>query len=167
MFFWNYLAIPKTWITSMFGSTFNNYFNVFHVNLFAKKTRFDPHNIIKVYLFLNSFFQEFYTQKLGYKLKFGSWIEFAQLDKSLKTKPDLCKYEKLKLWHFSIIYLTLHDRNHELGFCDRFPNFKKLRIKFNVVYNNSWDILSQNFVKDIFVTITLCENKVPSSLQDF
>ena len=27
-------------------------------------------------------------QKRGYKLKFGSWIEFAQLDKFLKTKPD-------------------------------------------------------------------------------
>ena len=65
-------------------------------------------------------------KKLGYKLKFGSWIEFAkQLDKFLKTKPDsgfLCKYEKLKLWHFCVIYLTAHDRNHELDFCDRFPN---------------------------------------------
>ena len=39
-------------------------------------------------------------QKLGYKLKFGSWIEFAQIDKFLKIKPDsgfLSKYEKLKL----------------------------------------------------------------------
>ena len=29
--------------------------------------------------------------------------EFAQLDKFLKVKPNsgfLCKYEKLKLWHF-------------------------------------------------------------------
>ena len=67
-------------------------------------------------------------QKLGYKLNFGSWIEFAlQLDKFLKIKPDsgfLCKYEKLKLWHFCVIYLTVHDRNHKLDFCDRFPNLK-------------------------------------------
>ena len=36
-------------------------------------------------------------QKRGYKLKFGSWTEFAQLDQSLKIKPDsgfLCKYMK-------------------------------------------------------------------------
>ena len=36
-------------------------------------------------------------QKRRYKLKFGSWIEFAQLDQSLKIKPDsgfLCKYMK-------------------------------------------------------------------------
>ena len=59
-------------------------------------------------------------QKRGYKLNFGSWIEFAlQLDKFLKIKPDsgfLCKYEKLKLWHFCVIYLAVHDRNHELDF---------------------------------------------------
>ena len=40
-------------------------------------------------------------QKLGYKLKFGPRIEFAQeLDKFLKIRPGsgfLCKYETLKL----------------------------------------------------------------------
>ena len=62
-------------------------------------------------------------QKPGYKLKFGSWIKFPQLDKSLKIKSDsgfLCKYEKLKLWNFCVIYLTVHDQNHD--FWDRFPN---------------------------------------------
>ena len=58
-------------------------------------------------------------QNLEYKSKFGSWIEFAQqLDKFLKIKPYsgfLCKYEKLKLWHFCVIYLTVHDRNYELN----------------------------------------------------
>ena len=58
-------------------------------------------------------------QNLEYKSKFGSWIEFAQqLDKFLKIEPDsgfLCKYEKLKLWHFCVIYLTVHDRNYELN----------------------------------------------------
>ena len=66
-------------------------------------------------------------QKLGCKLKFGSWIEFPQLDKFLKIKPDsgfLCKYEKLKLWHYCVIYLTVHDRNHELDFYDRYPSLK-------------------------------------------
>ena len=66
-------------------------------------------------------------QKLGHKLKFGSWIELAQLDKSSKIKPDsdfLCKYEKLKLWHFCVIYLTVHDWNHELDFCARFTSLK-------------------------------------------
>ena len=67
-------------------------------------------------------------QKLGYKLKFGSWIEFAQqLDKFLKFKPDsgfLCKYEQLKLWYFCVIYLAVYDWNHELDFCDRFPSLK-------------------------------------------
>ena len=66
-------------------------------------------------------------QKRGYKLKFGSWTEFPQLDKPLKIKPDsgfLCKYEKLKLWHFCVIYLTVLDQNHELDFCDRLPNLK-------------------------------------------
>ena len=97
------------------------------VNLFAKKPRFDPHNIINVYLFLNSYSQELYKQKPRYKLKFGSWIKFAQLDKLWKIKPDsvfVSKYEKLKLRHFCVIYLTVHDRNHELDFCDRFPNLK-------------------------------------------
>ena len=65
-------------------------------------------------------------QKLGYKLKFGSWIKFTQeLDNFLKIKPDsglLCKYETIKLWHFCVIYSTVHDWNHELDFCDRFPN---------------------------------------------
>ena len=42
------------------------------VNIFAKKPRFDPHNIINVYLFLNSYSQELYKQKPRYKLKFGS-----------------------------------------------------------------------------------------------
>ena len=95
--------------------------------------------------------------KSGYKLKFGSWIEFAELDKFLKLKPDsgfLCKYEILKLWHFFVIYLTVHDRNHELNFCERFPNLKKIRINLNVVSNDSWDGLGQTFVKHIFVTIT-------------
>ena len=67
-------------------------------------------------------------QKLGYKLKFGSLIKFTQqLDNFLKIKPDsdlLYKYETLKLWHFCVIYSTVHDWNHELDFCDRFPNLK-------------------------------------------
>ena len=67
-------------------------------------------------------------QNLEYKSKFGSWIEFAQqLDKFLKIKPYpgfLCNYEKLKLWHFCVTYLTVHDRNDELDFCDKFPNLK-------------------------------------------
>ena len=67
-------------------------------------------------------------QKLGYRLKFGSWIDIAQhLDKFLKIKPGsgfLCKYETLKLSHFCVIHLTVHDRNHELDFYDRFLNLK-------------------------------------------
>ena len=35
-------------------------------------------------------------QKRGYKLKFGSWIEFAQLDKFLKIKPDSGFYANMK-----------------------------------------------------------------------
>ena len=67
-------------------------------------------------------------QKLGYILEFGPWIEFAQeLDKFLKFRPGsgfLCKYETLKLWQFCVLYLTVHDRSHELDFCDRFLNLK-------------------------------------------
>ena len=83
-----------------------NYFIVwlrFPYQSICKKPRFDRHNIIKVYLFLNSFFQEFYIQKLGDNIKIWFMNEFAQLDKFLKVKPNsgfLCKYEKLKLWHF-------------------------------------------------------------------
>ena len=36
-----------------------------------------------------------------------------------------------------------------------------------MAFNNSRDILGQNFVKHLFVTVTLNENKVPSSFQDF
>ena len=66
-------------------------------------------------------------QKLGYKFKFGSWIEFAQLDKFFKIKPDsgfLWKYETLKLGRFCVIYLAVHDWNHKLDFSDRFPHLK-------------------------------------------
>ena len=67
-------------------------------------------------------------QKLGCKLKFNSWIEFAQqLDKLLKIKPGsgfFSKCETLTLWHFCLIYLTVHDRNYELNFCDRLLNLK-------------------------------------------
>ena len=41
----------------------------------SKKRRFDPNNIIKVYLFLNSFSSEFYVQNLEYDLKFGSRVD--------------------------------------------------------------------------------------------
>ena len=67
-------------------------------------------------------------QKLGYNLKFGSWIEFAQqLDKFLKIEPGsdfLCKYETLEIWYFCVIYLTVHHWNHEFDFCGRFLNLK-------------------------------------------
>ena len=49
-------------------------------------------------------------------LKFGLEFKFAQLDEFLKIKLDtgsICKYEKLKLWHFCEIYLAVHDGIHE------------------------------------------------------
>ena len=36
---------------------------------------------------------------------------------------------------------------------------KTLRIKFNVVCNNSWDILGEKFVKHIFLTTALGKKK--------
>ena len=45
------------------------------------------------------------------------------------------------------IYLTVHDGNHELDLSDRVPNENE----FKVVYNSSWNISSENFVKHIFV----------------
>ena len=42
-------------------------------------------------------------------------------------KPDsgsICKYEKLKLWHSCEIYLTIHDEDHEIDFCDKIRNKK-------------------------------------------
>ena len=77
--------------------------------------------------------------KLECELKFSLEFKFSQLDKFLKIKLDsgfICEYEKLNLWHFCEIHLTVHDRNHEPDFCDRIPNEKKSRIKFNVVCNN-------------------------------
>ena len=85
-------------------------------------------------------------------------FEFAKLDVFLKFKPDsgsICKYEKLKLWHSCDISLMVHVGNHKIDFCDRVPNEKRLRIKFNVVCNCSWDISSEKFIKHIFVKITL------------
>ena len=102
--------------------------------------------------------------------KFECELKFAKLDLFLKIKPDsgsICKFENLKLWQSCEIYLTVHYGNHEIDFCDRVPNEKKLRIKFNVVCNSSWDILSENFVKHIFVKIILNKNKIPSSFQNF
>ena len=101
-------------------------------------------------------------QKLEFELKFSLEFKFAQLDKFLKIKLDsgsICEYEKLKLWHFCEIYLTVHDSNHEPDFCDRIPNEK------NQGSNLTWSVTisGQNFVKHIFVAINLSKNKVPSS----
>ena len=64
--------------------------------------------------------------------RFISWIQIwfvnfksAKLDIFLIIKSDsgsICKYEKLKIWHSCEIYLTVHDGNYELDFCDRIPN---------------------------------------------
>ena len=54
-------------------------------------------------------------------------FKFAKLDIFLKIKlgsVSICKYEKLKLWHSREIYLTVHNENHEIDFCDRVPNEK-------------------------------------------
>ena len=86
--------------------------------------------------------------------KFECEVKFAQLDIFLKIKPDagsICKFDQLNLWHSREIYLTMRDGNHEIDFCDRVPNKKKLKIKFNVVCSSSWDISSENFVKHIFI----------------
>ena len=60
----------------------------------------------------------------------------AKLDIFLKMKPNsgsMCKYEELKLRHSGEIYSTVRDWNH---FYDRVLNEKKLRVKFNVVFNS-------------------------------
>ena len=83
-------------------------------------------------------------------------FKFAKLDIFLKVKPDLGsirKYQKLKLWHFCEAYLMVHDGNYEFDFCDRIPN--KKNYKLNVACSNSWDTSGENFVKLIFMTITL------------
>ena len=54
-------------------------------------------------------------------------FKFAKLDLILKIKlasGSICKYEKLKLWQSCKAYLTVHDRNHVLEFCDRIPNYE-------------------------------------------
>ena len=51
--------------------------------------------------------------------KFGLEFKFPQVDKFLKIKLDtgsISKYEKLKLWKFCEIYLTVHNGNHETDF---------------------------------------------------
>ena len=58
-------------------------------------------------------------------------FKFAKLDIFLKIKPDsgsVCKYEKLRLWHSCEIYLTVHDGNHEIYFCDK-VQIKKIKDK--------------------------------------
>ena len=54
-------------------------------------------------------------------------FKFARLDIFLKFKPDsgpICKYEKLQLRHSCEIYLTVHDGNLKINFCERVPNEK-------------------------------------------
>ena len=54
-------------------------------------------------------------------------FKFPKLDIFLKIKKDsgsICKFKKLELWHSCEIYLTVHDGNHELEFCDRVPTEK-------------------------------------------
>ena len=102
--------------------------------------------------------------------KFECEFKFAKQDIFLKIKPDsgsICKFQKLKLWHSCEIYFTVDDGNHEIDFCDRVPNEKKLMIKSDMVCNSSWDISNENFVKHIFVKVTLNNDKVPSSFQNF
>ena len=50
-------------------------------------------------------------QKLEFEFKFAK-----------RDSGSICKYEKLKLWHPCEMYLTVHDGNHEIDFCDRVPN---------------------------------------------
>ena len=42
---------------------------------------------------------------------------------------------------------------------------KNIEDKINVIWNNSWDISGESFVKHIFVAIILGKNKVPFSFQ--
>ena len=54
-------------------------------------------------------------------------FKFSKLDIFLKIKPDsgsICRYEMLKLWPSCGIYLTVHDGNYEIDFCDGVPNEK-------------------------------------------
>ena len=73
-------------------------------------------------------------------------FKFFKLDVFLKTRPEL---EKSNLWQSCEIYLTVHGRSHEL--------------EFNVLTNNSLNILGENVVKYILVTITLGKDKGPSA----
>ena len=60
-------------------------------------------------------------QKLEFEFK------SAKLNIFLQIKPDscfICRYEMLKLWHSCEIYLTVHDGNHDIDFCDGVPNKK-------------------------------------------
>ena len=52
-------------------------------------------------------------------------FKFSELDIK-KDSGSICKFEKLKLCHSCEIYLTVHEGNHELEFCDRAPNEKNL-----------------------------------------
>ena len=54
------------------------------------------------------------------------WIQFAKLDIFLKTKRTEAPYAnwKIKIMNSCEMYLTVHDGNHELEFCDRVPNEK-------------------------------------------
>ena len=61
-------------------------------------------------------------------------FKFTQLDKFWKIKIDSgfkWKYEKLKLWNFFEIYVTVRDGNHEPNFCDRIPNLLQCVIQWS------------------------------------
>ena len=101
---------------------------VFHITGFARNVDLILTILLKYNFSWISFRRSFICQKFwltNWNLvhKFNS----ATLDIFLKIQLDsdsICKYENLKLYHSCEIYLTVHDGNHELDFCDRIPDEK-------------------------------------------
>ena len=96
-------------------------------------------------------------------------FKFAKLDMFLKIQPgsgSICKYDVKNdvtlVKHIWLCMMGTMKLIFIIGFL-----IKKVKKKFNVVCNSSWDISSEKFVKYLFVKITLNKNKVPSSFQNF
>ena len=162
MFLWNYLAFPKPWITSRFGC-------VFHINQCARNVGLILTILLKYSFSWISFPRSLTSINLNVKSNLVREFKFAKLDIFLKINHTQVPYANMTSWSYDTLdkYIWLcmvgtMNLIFMIGF-----QMKKIKGKFNMVCNSSWDISSENFVNRIFVKISFSKNKVPSSFQNF
>ena len=109
-----------------------------------------------------------------------NWYEVLVVNTPLKLPGNSQDMNYFKVWLRFLYYRKRRFNPHNINIVFFWIPFRRslickpdsknqsrLRFLMQKKKKNSWDILGQNFVKYMFVTITLSKNKVPSSFQEF